>query len=99
MIRRPPRPTLFPDTTPFRSELGVDAPPLPLHLVEGTLPRNRHEVAPLVELGVLHAQEWFRQAVLAVGDLGVGVALDAEQAAVDRARRVAAHGDDAAVPG
>ena len=87
------------DADAGRSEFGVDALELALHLVEGALPADRRELALLVELAVLHAQQRPGQAVLAVGDLGVGVALDAEQAAVDRAVGVALDRDDPAVLG
>ncbi len=72
---------------------------LALHLVEGLLPGHRHELALLVELAVLHPQQGLRQAVLAVEDLAVEVALDAVQSLVHRRSRVALGGDDAAVLG
>ncbi len=71
--------------------------PLLFHDVEGLVPRHRRELAVLVVLAVLHAQQRLGQAVLAVHDLGQEVALDAVQAAVDRRVRVALGGDDAAV--
>ena len=87
------------DADAGRPECFVGAPPLALHLVEGALPGDRGELAALVELAVLHAQQRMLEPVGAVGDLGVGVALDAEQPAVDRARGVAAHRDNALVVG
>ena len=82
-----------------RPEIMVHALPLVLHHVEGGLPVHRDEVARLVELAVLHAQERAREPVRAVLDLGQRVSLDAEQAAVDRARRIALHRDHAPIGG
>ncbi len=79
--------------------LGIGLAELPLHLVEGLLPGHRHELALLVELTVLHAHERLGEAVLAVLDLAVEVALDAVQAPVDRRIRIALGGDDLAVLG
>ena len=53
------------------------------HHVERLVPRDRRELAVLVVLAVLHAQQRRRQAVRAVHDLREEVALDAVHAAVD----------------
>ncbi|MNT17265.1 hypothetical protein D3C72_1524050 [compost metagenome] len=71
---------------------------LPLHLVKGALPRDRREVAVLVVLAVLHAQQRLGQAVLAVHDLRQEIALDAVQPLVDLGLRVAIRGHDLVVP-
>ena len=81
------------DGDPGWSELAVGALPLALHHIEGFFPAHRHEVARLVELAVLHPEQRPREAVRAVLDLGKGVALDAEEPPVHRARRVALHRD------
>ena len=75
----------------------VDTAELAFHFVEGLFPAHGHELTVLVELAVLHAHERARQTILTVEDLGVEVALDAVQAAIDGSIRVAFRGDDAAV--
>ena len=81
---------------PGRPERLVGARPLGLHDVEGLLPGDLLEVPLLVELAPLLPQQRPREPVGAVEDLGAGVALGAEQAAVDRAGRVALHRHHAA---
>ena len=81
----------------FRSLGLVDTAELAFHFVEGLFPAHGHELTVLVELAVLHAHERARQTILTVEDLGVEVALDAVQAAIDGSIRVAFRGDDAAV--
>ena len=81
----------------FRSLGLVDTAELTFHFVEGLFPAHGHELTVLVELAVLHAHERARQTILTVEDLGVEVALDAVQAAIDGSIRVAFRGDDAAV--
>ena len=71
--------------------------PLFFHDVEGLLPRDRLEIAGLVVLAVLHAQQRLGQAVFAVLDLGQEITLDAVQATVDRCIRITLGGDDTAV--
>jgi two-component system nitrate/nitrite sensor histidine kinase NarX len=61
------------------------------------VPGDRRELAVLVELAVLHAQQRLGQAVLAVHDLGQEIALDAVQALVHRRIGVALGGHHAAV--
>ena len=75
----------------------IDAAELAFHFVEGLFPAHSHKLTVLVELAVLHAHERTRQAVLAIEDLGVEVALDAVQAAIDGSVGVTLGGDDAAV--
>jgi hypothetical protein len=82
-----------------RPFLRVSLAELALHLVEGLFPCHRNELALLVELAVLHAQQRLRQAVLAIEDLAVEVALDTVETLVDGCRRIALGGDDAAVLG
>src|SRR5690242_21256387 len=53
MIRRPPRSTLFPYTTLFRSVLPEQAGADPLHLLAGRARGDRHGAAP----GHLHAHQ------------------------------------------
>jgi len=76
---------------------GVDTLELARHFVEGLVPGDGFELAVLVELAVGAAHERLRQTVPAVHDLGVEVALDAVEAAVDGRVGVALRGDDAAV--
>src|SRR5438270_12935602 len=45
MIRRPPRSTLFPYTTLFRSHVGIFEDPHPVEI------RGPHEIAQLLEIG------------------------------------------------
>ena len=66
-------------------------------IVEGLVPGHRRELAVLVVLAVLHAQQRRGEPVLAVHDLGEEVALDAVEAAVDLGLDVAVRGHDAAV--
>ena len=75
----------------------IDAPELAFHFVEGLFPAHGYKLAVFVELAVLHAHERARQTILTVEDLGVEVAFDAVQSAIDRGIRVAFGGDDAAV--
>ncbi len=82
-----------------RALLGQGALGLARHLLEGALPAHRGEAALLVEAAVAHAQQGPGEAVAAVHDLGVEVALDAVQAAVDRRFRVALDGHHAPVLG
>ena len=70
---------------------------LGFHDVEGLRPADGRELAVLVELAVLHAQQRCRQAVGGVLDLGQEVALDAVQPLVHRRIGVALRGHDAAV--
>ncbi len=71
--------------------------PLLGHDVEGLVPGDRLEIAVLVVLAVLLAQQRLGQPVLAVHDLRQEIALDAVQAAVDRRIGIALAGDDAVV--
>ena len=59
------------------------------HEVEGLVPGYRLELALLVVLAVLLAQQGLGQPVLAIHDLGQEVALDAVQPTVDRGVRIA----------
>jgi len=68
-----------------------------LHDVECLVPGDVGELAVLVELAVLHAQQRLRETVLAVHDFGQEVTLDAVQALVHRGVRVALGGHHAAV--
>ena len=77
----------------------VDASELTFHFVERRLPAHGHELAVLVELAVLHTHQRLREAVLSVENLGVEVALDAVQTAVDGRVGIALGGDDAPVHG
>ena len=79
--------------------LFIDAAELALHLVEGLLPGDGFELAVFVVLAVGAAHQRLREAVLTVEDLGVEVALDAVEAAVDRRIGVALGGDDTPVEG
>src|SRR2546422_4890320 len=58
MIRRPPRSTLFPYTTLFRSQRGLLDPPV-LELAEDRtdLGLEQHEVAHEHRLGIVHLLE------------------------------------------
>jgi hypothetical protein len=80
-------------------QLTVDPLELSLHLVEGPLPADGDEVAVLGELAVLHPHQWLREAILAVEDLGIGIALDTEQPPVDRVFAVALDGHHPALVG
>ena len=73
--------------------------PLLGHDVEGLVPGDRFEIAFLVELAVLLAQQRLGDTVLAVHDLGQEIALDAVQATVDRRIRIALGGDHAVTLG
>ena len=81
------------------AQLGIGLFESLLHLIESARPRHRHEVALFIELAVLHAQQRLGQAVLAVENLAVEIALDAVEAAIDRGIGVALGGDDTAVLG
>ena len=72
---------------------------LALHLVHRHFPAHRLEGRVLVELAVLHAHQRLRQAVGAVEDLAVEVALDAVQPPVHRRVGVALGGDHLAALG
>lgn len=80
-----------------RSLFRVDALELAGHFVERFIPGDGLELAVLVELAVRAAHQRLREAVAAVHDLGVEVAFDAVEAAVDGRVRVALRGDDATV--
>ena len=69
------------------------------HDVEGLLPADRLELALLVELAVLHAQQRAGQAVAAVHDLRQEVALHAVDPAIDLGLDVAVGGHYLAVAG
>src|SRR2546426_12289280 len=86
MIRRPPRSTLFPYTTLFRSQLG--------HAVHGPL-----ELYDLPVVGARLAVQDFGGAVRVQVELVDRRALGAEGALVVRAARVAFDVDDLAVDG
>jgi len=77
------------------AELLVDALELLLHFVEGAFPGDGDEVAVLGVDAVAHTQQGLGEAIAPVGDEGVGVPLDAEETAIDRAVGVALDGDDA----
>jgi hypothetical protein len=87
------------DADPGRAELAVNLLELTFHLVERALPRDLGKIAVLVETPVLHPQERLRQPVLAIEDVGVGVALGAQKAAIDRILRIALDGRHVAVAG
>ena len=53
------------------------------HFIEGALPADRLELALLVELAILHPQQRLGEAILAVHDLGIEVALDTVQTTID----------------
>ena len=97
----------LPDRPLARAEhADVDGPPFfsaAFHfsamMSKACVPGDRRELAVLVELAVLHAQQRLGQPVLAVHDLGQEIALDAVEAAVDRRIGIALGGDDAAVLG
>ena len=67
------------------------------HDREGFVPGDGREVAVLVVLAVLLAQQRLCQAILPVHDLGQEIALDAVEAAIDRGIRIALRGDDTTV--
>ena len=69
------------------------------HDVERLVPRDRRELAVLVELAVRLAQQRLREPVVAVHDLGEEIALHAVEAAVDLGLDVAVGRDHAAVLG
>ena len=54
------------------------------HFGQGGFPRHSFETAILVELSILHAHQRASEAVLAIKDFGVEVALDTVEAPVDR---------------
>src|SRR3712207_8854220 len=60
MIRRPPRSTLFPYTTLFRSEMGNPSPAILLH--EQAHLRARHSL-DLLFLDLLTLLQWFNPAL------------------------------------
>src|SRR2546425_8803965 len=79
MIRRPPRSTLFPYTTLFRSEEGSST----RGVAERYLARVGVTLTPAMELG---STEAIREAVAA----GLGVALVSRHAVLARDRRIVA---------
>ena len=83
----------------MRSHLLVGLLELSGHLVEGLFPADRLELAVFVEFAVLHTHQRLGDAVLAVLDLAVEIALDTVEALVDRGVRVTLGGHDAAIPG
>src|SRR3712207_118815 len=63
MIRRPPRSTLFPYTTLFRSDVGREERVVPPHIRRAVVERDRHCVftgceAPPWFCDVHHLREW-----------------------------------------
>src|SRR3712207_8667965 len=60
MIRRPPRSTLFPYTTLFRSFEVSTAPMVPKHLYEGTDFRTNPNNETPIGTGPFRFQEWQR---------------------------------------
>ena len=69
------------------------------HHVESLVPADRCELPVLVVHAVFLAEQRFREAILAVHDLGVEVALDAGEPAIDGRFRVALYGDDSPLVG
>ncbi|MNS92246.1 hypothetical protein D3C72_1263750 [compost metagenome] len=97
----------FPDRPLAGAEHADGARPLGLqgglellrHDVERLVPADRLELALLVVLAILHAQQWLGEAVAAVHDLRQEVALHAVDAAIDLGLDIAVGGDHLAVAG
>ena len=67
------------------------------HFGQGRFPRHSFETAILVELSILHAHQRASEAVLAIKDFGVEVALDTVEASVDRCVGIALGSNNAAI--
>ena len=67
------------------------------HFGQGRFPRHSFETAILVELSILHAHQRASEAVLAIKDFGVEVALDTVEAPVDRCIGIALGSNNAAI--
>ena len=69
------------------------------HDIERFVPGDRRELTRLVVFAVLLAQQWLRQSILAIHDLGKKIALDAIEASIDLGLDVAMRRNDTTVLG